>query len=363
MNVPAWLWFVTIGGLLAIILADLLLVNHKPHAVTVREATRWVLFYVALAVAFGVGLWLLAGGQAAGEFFAGYITEYSLSVDNLFVFVIIMAAFKVPAAYQHRVLLVGIVIALVMRGIFIAIGAAAIHRFSWVFYIFAVVLIVTAVNLARQGTEHDQEFKENFALRGLRRVLPVTSEFHGTRSFVTVDGRRMVTPMLVVMFAIGSTDLLFALDSIPAIFGLTQEPYLVFTANAFALMGLRQLYFLLGGLLSKLVYLSYGLSVILGFIGIKLILEALHENSLPFINGGEPVPVPTVGIAASLTVIVGVLAITTIASLIKVRRDPSVVHVPDTAPHVVDDEGHLDHMSNLRPYPSVEQNQPEPRPR
>ena len=363
MNVPAWLWFVTIGGLVAIIAADLLLVNHKPHAVTMREATRWVLFYVALAVAFGVGLWLFAGGQAAGEFFAGYITEYSLSVDNLFVFVIIMAAFKVPAAYQHRVLLVGIVIALVMRGTFIAIGAAAIHAFSWVFYIFAVVLIVTAVNLARQGTEHDQEFKENFALRGLRRVLPITPEFHGARSFVKVDGKRMVTPMLVVMFAIGSTDLLFALDSIPAIFGLTQEPYLVFTANAFALMGLRQLYFLLGGLLSKLVYLSYGLAIILGFIGVKLILEALHENSLPFVNGGEPVPVPTIGIAVSLTVIVGVLAITTIASLIKVRRDPSVVHVPDTAPHVVDDEGHLDHMSNLRPYPAVEQNQPEPRSR
>ena len=298
MNVPLWLWLATIGGLAAIILADLFLVDHKPHAVTAREATRWVLFYVALAVAFGIGLWFFAGGQSAGEFFAGYITEYSLSVDNLFVFVIIMAAFKVPAVHQHRVLLVGIVIALVMRGIFIAVGAAAIHAFSWVFYIFAVVLIVTAVNLARQGTEHDEEFKENFALRGLRRVLPVTPEFHGARSFVKIDGKRWVTPMLVVMFAIGSTDLLFALDSIPAIFGLTQEPYLVFTANAFALMGLRQLYFLLGSLLTKLVYLSYGLSVILGFIGVKLVLEALHENNLPFLNGGEPVPVPTIGIAA-----------------------------------------------------------------
>ena len=189
------------------------------------------------------------------------------------------------------------------------------------FYIFAVVLIVTAVNLARQGTEHDEEFKENFALRGLRRVLPVTPEYHGARSFVKIDGKRMVTPMLVVMFAIGSTDLLFALDSIPAIFGLTQEPYLVFTANAFALMGLRQLYFLLGGLLTKLVYLSYGLAIILGFIGVKLVLEALHENNLPFLNGGEPVPVPTIGIALSLSVIVGVLAITTVASLVKVRRD------------------------------------------
>jgi tellurite resistance protein TerC len=337
VNVPLWLWLVTIGGLVAVILADLFLVDHKPHAVGVSEATRWVLFYVALAVAFGIALWVFAGGQTAGEFFAGYITEYSLSVDNLFVFVIIMAAFKVPAEHQHRVLLVGIVIALVMRGIFIAIGAAAIAAFSWVFYIFAVILIVTAVNLARQGTGHDEEFKENFVLRLARRALPVTPEYHGARTFVRIDGKRMVTPMLVVMIAIGSTDLLFALDSIPAIFGLTQEPYLVFTANAFALMGLRQLYFLLGGLLSRLVYLSYGLSLILAFIGVKLVLEALHENNLPFINGGEPVPVPTIGITLSLSVIVGVLAITTIASLAKARRDPAVAAAP--APDAVDDRG------------------------
>jgi TerC family integral membrane protein len=332
MNVPVWLWLATIGVLTTVILADLLIVGRNPHAVTIREATRWVLVYVGLAVAFGLGLWFFAGGVPAGEFFAGYITEYSLSVDNLFVFVIIMTAFKVPAQYQHRVLLVGIVIALVLRGVFIAVGAAAIHAFSWVFYLFAAVLIVTAVNLARQGTEHDEEFTENAALRLLRRVLPVTPDFHGARSLVKIDGRRMVTPMLVVMFAIGSTDLLFALDSIPAIFGLTQEPYLVFTANAFALMGLRQLYFLLGGLLSKLVYLSYGLSIILGFIGVKLVLEALHENNLPFVNDGQPVPVPTIGIALSLSVIVGVLAITTIASLIKVRRDPSVAYSADTPP-------------------------------
>jgi tellurite resistance protein TerC len=328
VNVPTWLWLVTIGALIAVIVADLLLVDHKPHAVTVREATRWVVFYVALAVAFGLALWFFAGGVAAGEFFAGYITEYSLSVDNLFVFVIIMAAFRVPAEHQHRVLLIGIVIALVMRGVFIAVGAAAIQTFSWVFYVFAAVLIVTAVNLVRQGTGHDEEYKENAALRLLRRVLPVTPDYHGARSFVRVDGKRMVTPMLVVMAAIGSTDLLFALDSIPAIFGLTQEPYLVFTANAFALMGLRQLYFLLGGLLSKLVYLSYGLAIILGFIGVKLVLEALHENSLPFLNGGEPIPVPTIGILLSLSVIIGVLVITTVASLIKVRRDPSAVHRP-----------------------------------
>ena len=350
MTVPLWLWLVTIAGLIAVIAADLLLVNRRPHAVTVREATRWVLFYVALAVLFGLGLWAFAGGTTAGEFFAGYITEYSLSVDNLFVFVVIMSAFAVPPQHQHRVLLVGIVLALVLRGIFIAVGAAALSRFSWMFYVFAAVLVVTAVNLLRQGTDHDQEYEESAALRALRRVLPVTDGFHGSKTVVRVDGRRMVTPMLVVMIAIGSTDLLFALDSIPAIFGLTQEPYLVFTANAFALMGLRQLYFLLGGLLSRLVYLSYGLAIVLAFIGVKLLLEALHENTLPFINGGEHVDVPTVGIALSLTVIVAVLAVTTIASLVKARRDPSSVHVPEAAPHVVDAEGHLDHMSDLRPY-------------
>jgi tellurite resistance protein TerC len=329
VNVPVWLWFATIGGLVAIILADLFLVDRKPHAVTIKEATRWVLFYVALAVLFGLGIWFFAGGAFAGEFFAGYITEYSLSVDNLFVFVIIMAAFSVPAEHQHRVLLVGIVIALIMRGIFIAIGAAAIAAFSWVFYLFAAILVITAINLARQGTEHDDG--EPAPVRLLRKYLPVTEMFHGTKLSARVDGKRLLTPMLMVMLAIGFTDLLFALDSIPAIFGLTQEPFLVFTANAFALMGLRQLYFLLGGLLSRLVYLSYGLSVILAFIGVKLVLEALHENNLPFINGGEPVPVPTVGIGLSLSVIIGVLAITTVASLVKARRDPSVVHAPPVA--------------------------------
>jgi tellurite resistance protein TerC len=337
MLVPAWLWLATIGGFVAVILADLLIVGRRPHAVTIGEATRWVVFYVALAALFGIGVWFFAGGTYAGEFFAGYITEYSLSVDNLFVFVIIMSAFAVPAVHQHRVLLVGIVLALVFRGIFIAVGAAAINAFSWVFYLFAAILIVTAVNLARHGGGDDEEeYRENAALRALRRVLPVSQEYHGAKTVVRVNGRRMVTPMLIVMFAIGSTDLLFALDSIPAIFGLTQEPYLVFAANAFALMGLRQLFFLVGGLLSKLVYLSYGLSVILGFIGVKLVLHALHENTLPFINNGEHVPVPEVSIAVSLSVIIGVLAITTVASLIKARRDPSVGQQPAADPHVVD---------------------------
>jgi tellurite resistance protein TerC len=319
MNVPLWLWLATIGGLVAIIVADLLIVDAHPHAVKTGEAARWVLFYVALAVLFGLGVWYFAGGQHAVEFFAGYITEYSLSVDNLFLFVIIMSTFAVPREHQHRALLWGIVIALIMRGVFIAIGAAAIAQFSWVFYAFAAILIFTAARLLMEGNNRDTEFHENGLLRTLRRVLPVTKTYHGGKSFVRIDRKLWVTPMFVVMVAIGTTDLLFALDSIPAIFGLTQEPYLVFTANAFALMGLRQLYFLLGGLLDRLVYLSYGLAVILAFIGVKLVLEALHDNSLPFINGGEPVPVPTVGIGLSLAVIVGVLLVTTVASIIRSR--------------------------------------------
>ncbi|GLZ29459.1 tellurium resistance protein TerC [Lentzea sp. NBRC 105346] len=327
MNVPAWLWIATLAGLLVLLAVDLVIVDRKPHEVTIGEAARWVVFYVAVAALFGLGIWMFSGGQYAGEFFAGYITEYSLSIDNLFIFLIIMTTFQVPAIHQHKVLLIGILLALIMRGAFIAAGAALITQFSWVFYIFGAFLIYTGWQLAR-GEDEDEEFKENVMLRLVRKVFPVTDEYHGSRSFVKLDGKRFVTPMFIVMVAIGSTDLLFALDSIPAIFGLTKEPFLVFTANAFALMGLRQLYFLLGGLLSKLVYLSVGLSVILGFIGVKLILEALHTNQLPFLNGGEPLHVPTIGIEVSLSVIIGVLAITTIASLLKVRRDPeSAKHI------------------------------------
>jgi tellurite resistance protein TerC len=323
MVVPAWLWIATIAGLLVLLAVDLVIVDRKPHEVTIGEAGRWVTFYVAVAVLFGAGLWYFAGSQPATEFFAGYITEYSLSVDNLFIFLIIMTAFKVPSIHQHKVLLIGILMALAMRGIFIAVGAAVIEQFSWVFYIFGAFLIYTAYNLARTNhDEEDEEFKENAALRIVRKVFPVTDDYHEAKSFVKLQGKRFVTPMFIVIVAIGTTDLLFALDSIPAIFGLTKEPFLVFAANAFALMGLRQLYFLLGGLLSKLVYLSVGLSVILGFIGVKLILEALHTNTFSFLNGGEGLPVPTIGIELSLGVIIGVLAITTVASLIKVKRHP-----------------------------------------
>ncbi|ATE56556.1 TerC family protein [Actinosynnema pretiosum] len=324
MTVPVWLWLATIAGLLILLAIDLFVVDRHPHEVSIAEAGRWVVFYVAMAVLFGAGIWYFEGGTPAGEFFAGYITEYSLSVDNLFIFLIIMTTFKVPAIHQHKVLLIGILMALVLRGGFIAAGAALIERFSAVFYLFGAFLIYTGYKLAR-GEDEDEEFKENAGLRMVRRFLPVTDEYHGSKSFTRIDGKRYVTPMFIVMIAIGSTDLLFALDSIPAIFGLTKEPFLVFTANAFALMGLRQLYFLLGGLLAKLVYLSIGLSVILGFIGVKLILEALHTNSLPFLNGGEPFGVPTIGIGLSLSVIVGVLVITTVASLIKVKRHPEAV--------------------------------------
>jgi tellurite resistance protein TerC len=322
VNVPGWLWLASIGGLLVLLAIDLVIVDRKPHEVTIGEAAKWVVFYIGCATIFGLGVWLFAGGEYAGQFVAGYITEYSLSVDNLFVFVIIMSRFAVPAIHQHKVLLVGILLALVLRGLFIALGAAVISMFTWVFYLFGAFLIYTAWKLSREGIGSDEEFRENAVLRTARRVLPVADDYRGARSFVREHGRFLVTPMFIVMIAIGTTDLLFAVDSIPAIFGLTKEPFLVFTANAFALMGLRQLYFLIGGLLDRLVYLSFGLAIILGFIGVKLILEALHENQLPFINDGEKLPVPTVGIELSLGVIVTVLIITMVASLLKVRRDP-----------------------------------------
>lgn len=278
-----------------------------------KQAGYWVAFYVALAVVFGIVLWIFAGPTPAGQFFAGYITEYSLSVDNLFVFYIIMTRFAVPKIHQHKVLLVGILMALVMRGIFIAVGAAALASFGWLFYVFGLFLIYTAVQLIRQHGHDDDDVPENAVLRWARRALPHTDDYVGSKVVVKVDGKRMVTPLLIVMIAIGTTDLLFALDSIPAIFGLTTDAFIVFSANAFALMGLRQLYFLLGGLLQRLVYLSYGLAFILGFIGVKLILEALHSSGVSW--------APEVPIWLSLSVIGVTMVITTAASLIKARRD------------------------------------------
>jgi tellurite resistance protein TerC len=315
VNVPTWVWLATIVGLLLILAFDLFVVDLHPHLITVREAAKWVFFYVAAAAAFGFGLFLIVGGRYAGEFFAGYITEYSLSVDNLFIFVIIMSTFAVPAIHQHKVLLFGILCALLLRGAFIAAGAAVIARFQWVFFLFGGFLLYTAWNLAFPRAGEGDEYQENRAIQLARRLLPVTDEYHGARTVVRVNGRRYVTPLLVVMIAIGTTDLLFALDSIPAIFGLTKEPYLVFTANAFALMGLRQLFFLLGGLLNRLVYLNKGLSVILGFIGVKLVFEAMASTGLDW--------APHIGVVQSLVVIIAVLTITTVASLLKVRADPS----------------------------------------
>jgi len=318
LDVDVWTWLATLAGLVLLLGYDVWIAHRKgPHKITTREATRWVAFYVGLAVLFGVGLWVLGGHAAGSEFFAGYITEYSLSVDNLFVFVIILASFGVPAAYQHKVLLFGIVLALVLRGVFIAIGAAAIERFVFTFFLFGGFLIFTAWKLATGSTDDSASGRgPNAFVRLMQRVLPTTDEYDGAKVFTVVGGRRLVTPMLLVMLAIGSTDLLFALDSIPAIFGLTQEPYIVFTANAFALMGLRQLYFLLDGLLDRLVYLSKGLAVILGFIGVKLVLHAAHEYSW----GKDWAP--DIGTFTSLGVIIGVLTVTVAASLAKTRTVP-----------------------------------------
>ncbi|WP_067841607.1 TerC family protein [Nocardia lijiangensis] len=312
MEVSPTLWVATIVVLGVLIAVDFF-IGRKPHEVSLKEAGIWTVVWIALAVLFGLGLWIFAGGQPAGEFFAGFVTEKSLSVDNLFVFVMIMAKFAVPSKYQQRVLLIGVLLALVLRGVFIAAGATLIASFSWIFYLFGAFLLWTAWNLikeARAGGEKE-EFEEDRLLKSLERRFGVADRYHGTKLWVVQNGKRIMTPMLVVILAIGTTDLLFALDSIPAIFGLTQNPYIVFTANAFALMGLRQLYFLIGGLLTKLVHLSYGLSAILGFIGVKLFLHALHESG---------VAVPEISIGVSLAVIFGVLTATTISSLVATKR-------------------------------------------
>jgi tellurite resistance protein TerC len=323
LNLSPWIWTATLVALVAVLAVDLLIIGRRPHEPTIKEASGWVAFYVALALLFGAGVWVSAGGRYAGEFYTGWLTEYSLSIDNLFVFVIIMSRFAVPRQFQQKVLLIGIVLALLMRGAFIAAGAALIEQFSWVFYIFGAFLIYTAISLVKDGETDADDFRENILIRWSKRALPLSSSFDsGHLTIVSGTGKRLFTPMLVVMIAIGTTDLLFALDSIPAIFGITKEPYLVFTANVFALMGLRQLYFLLGGLLERLVYLNYGLSAVLAFIGVKLVLEALHTNTVPFINHGDGISwAPEIPIWLSLVVVVGTLGIATVASLAKSSRD------------------------------------------
>jgi len=328
-ELPAWFQAASLTAVLVILAADLIIVGRRPHVPSMKESALWVAFYVGLAIVFGAVVALVGGAAPAGEFYAGWLTEYSLSIDNLFVFVIIMSRFAVPRQHQQRVLMVGIIIALILRAMFILAGAAIIERFSAIFYLFGAFLIYTAINLVK-GDDDDAEFKENPAIRMLRRILPLSDAYDGAKVRTVVDGKRLFTPMLVVFVAIGSTDLLFAFDSIPAIFGLTKDPFIVFTTNVFALMGLRQLYFLLGGLLERLVYLPIALAVILGFIGVKLILEALHTNSLPFLNGGQGFPwAPEIPIWLSLAVIVGSLGIATVASLAKTRRTAALAAADD----------------------------------
>ena len=323
-TIPLWIWLSTIGGIAALFVFDFVTHVRKPHEPSFKEAGLWSIFYIAIAILFGFGVWFFWDRTHGVEYFAGFITEKSLSVDNLFVFVIIMGSFKVPREFQQKALLIGIVLALIMRGIFIAIGAAAIEQFSWVFYIFGLFLLWTAYKLAVESAQHkkstDEAYEPNAVVKFFQNKLPFTEAFQGNRLSVKIDGTRVFTPMFLVVVALGMTDLLFALDSIPAIYGLTDAPYIVFTANAFALLGLLQLYFLLGGLLDRLVYLGFGLALILGFIGVKLILHAMEANTLPFLNDGQPIEgLPHLSTGFSLAVIIGILLVTTVASLIRSR--------------------------------------------
>jgi tellurite resistance protein TerC len=337
MDVPFWVWAVTIAAIVGMLVFDFIGHVRTPHAPTLRESATWSAIYIGIAVVFGLLILWFYGGEFAGEYFAGYITEKSLSVDNLFVFVLIMASFGVPRELQQKVLLFGITFALVLRTVFILVGAAAIENFSWVFYLFGAILIYTAWVQARSGGHSDEEdYQENAVLRLTRRVLPTTEEYHSDRMTVKLNGKRFITPLAIALIAIGTADVIFAVDSIPAIFGLTQETFLVFAANAFSLLGLRQLFFLIDGLLDRLVYLAYGLAVILGFIGFKLVVHALHTNELPFVNGGEHVTViPEIPTWLSLAVILVTLVVTTVASLARSRRDTErrlVERAEDTTP-------------------------------
>ena len=315
MDVTLLTWAIVIGAILALIVVDLLTVSRKPHEVMFKEAATWSIFYIGVAVAFGVWVWQTAGSQFGTEYFAAYLVEKSLSVDNLFVFIIILAQFAVPSIYHQRVLMFGVILALVLRAIFIAVGAAALAAFSFTFVIFGAILIWTGVGLFKHWDE-DPNPEDNRLVKAMRKRIAMTDEFHGSKTFIKINGKRLATPMFTVMIAIASTDLLFALDSIPATFGVTQEPFLVFAANAFALLGLRALYFLLKGLLDKLIYLSLGLSIILMFIGVKLILTYLHEVWY------EVPKIPTVG---SLSVIGLILVVSTVASLLKSKKDPTAI--------------------------------------
>ncbi|WP_433792038.1 TerC family protein [Actinoplanes sp. CA-252034] len=308
-------WALTVAGIVGLLLFDFFFHVRKAHVPRLREAALWTSIYVSIAILFGVGVWIFGGSTMGQEYFAGYVTEEALSVDNLFVFLLLLSSFKVPRADQQKVLLFGIVVSLIARTGFILLGAALINSFAWIFYLFGLILLVTAGNLLKEKRD-DGEAPDNIVIRLARRFLRTSDTYDGDKLVTYQDGKRVLTPMLLVMVAIGGTDILFALDSIPAIFGLTQNVYLVFTATAFSLLGLRQLYFLIDGLLDRLVFLSYGLAAILGLIGVKLVLHALHENNVPFINGGDPVDVVEIPTTVSLGAIVGVLVITVVASLL-----------------------------------------------
>ncbi len=315
MDVSPLVWGLTIAGIIGLLVFDFYFHVRKAHVPTLREAAIWSSLYVGIAVLFGLGVLVLGGTTPGGEYFAGYITEKALSVDNLFVFLIIMTSFRVPREDQQKVLLFGIAFALVARTGFILLGAALINSFAWVFYAFGLILILTAGNMLKSDHDDEEGSADNVVIRIARKVIHTTEHYDGDKLFTKQDGKRAMTPMLLVMVAIGGTDILFALDSIPAIFGLTQDTYLVFTAVAFSLLGLRQLFFLIEGLLDRLIYLSYGLAAILAFIGVKLVLHAMHENNLGFINDGEPIKVTEISTAVSLSVILGVLLVTVLASL------------------------------------------------
>lgn len=314
MLIDGLTWTLTVGLVLGLLALDLLVAAVRPHRVRFREAALWSVFYIAVAVGFGVWFTLAHGGDLGTQYFAGYIVEKSLSIDNLFVFVIIMSTFAVPEEHQHKVLTIGIVLALVMRAVFIALGAALLSLFSFMFLVFGLLLLYTAVQLFRHRNE-DPDIENSAPVRLARRVLPLSRDYHGGALLTRVEGRRVATPLLLVLVAIGGIDLLFALDSIPAVFGVTEEPYIVFAANAFALLGLRALFFLVKGLLERLVYLSAGLALILAFIGVKLVLHWAHEDLSP--------AVPEISTVVSLSVIIVVLAVVTAASLLKTRRDPA----------------------------------------
>jgi tellurite resistance protein TerC len=314
MDVSLTIWAVTVGVILLLIVVDLLTVSAKPQEVMFKEAISWSLFYIGIAIAFGIWVWQQYGSTSGTEYFAAYLVEKSLSVDNLFVFVIILAQFAVPSIYHQRVLLIGVILALVLRAAFIAVGAAALAAFSFTFVLFGAILIWTGIGLFKHWDE-DPEPGDNAVVKRIRSRIRMVDDFHGSKLFIKLDGIRYATPMFLVMIAIGSTDLLFALDSIPATFGVTSEPFLVFAANAFALLGLRALYFLVKGLLDRLIYLSLGLSIILMFIGVKLIMTFLHE---------QYDSIPKISTPVGLAVIGGILVVSTVASIVKSKSDPSV---------------------------------------